>query len=264
MSLPGRRSRNVVRNTISNSIGKAVTVVTGFLLTPYILHSVGETAFGVWVLAGVVVSYGSLLDFGMGSAVIKYVAESRATGDADAARQLLATATRLYAGLAGVALIIGYSLAFNVHRVIDLGAGQERSAALVLGLATTTFAINLAATPATATLRGLQRYDITNLITVVSVVTSALLTVLVLSHGGGVVAMMAVTVPVSILGQGVAITVLRGLDRDYAMRWSLAARSSARRLTTFGFTISMGQMALLLQKRTGELIIVSMLTVSAV
>ena len=126
------------------------------------------------------------------------------------------------------------------------------------------FAIDLAATPATATLRGLQRYDITNAIAVVSVLATAALTLLVLSRGGGVVAMVAVTVPVTLLSQLVAVAILARLDRNFTPRWSPASLSAARSLTGFGLTLTVGQLAVLLQKRASDIIIATSMSVSAV
>ncbi|HEX2175487.1 MAG TPA: oligosaccharide flippase family protein [Nocardioidaceae bacterium] len=264
MTGPARRSARILRNTVSNSLGRAVSVATTFFLTPFILHSLGETAFGLWVLAQVVVSYGSLLDLGMGSAIIKYVAEVHAKQDSAGAHRLLATATRLYLALAVVALAIGLTVATQAYRVVDLSRGDERSLTAVLAIVTVGFSINLAATPATATLRGLQRYDITNVLTVSNVLANAALTILVLSRGGDVVAMVAVTVPVALVTQVVAITVVRRLHPAFALRWSPGSRATARRLTTFGLTLTVGQLALLLQKKSSEIIVGTMLAVSAV
>lgn len=264
MTRQGGRSSRIVRNTLSNSVGRVVTLGTTFVMTPYILHTLGEAAFGVWVLATVVVGYGALLDFGMGSAVIKYVADARAKDDPAAAHEVLGTATRLYAAVAVLALILGSIVASQADRVLQLGAAAAATAGAVLMLVTVSFAINLAGTPASATLRGLQRYDITNAITVTNALVTAGLTVLALESGGGVVAMVAVTIPVALLSQLLTVLVLRRLDPAFRLRWSGASRPAARRLTRFGATLSVSQVALLLQQRTSEVIIAAAMSVSAV
>jgi O-antigen/teichoic acid export membrane protein len=263
VTAPRRRSTRIVRNTLSNSVGRVVTMATSFVMTPFILHSVGEAAFGTWVLANVLVSYGALLDLGMGSAIVKHVADARAREDIDDAHTLLATATRAYAGLAVVAVTAGLVLSTVGSRLIGVGTGASTGRA-VLVLVSVTFAINLAATPVTATLRGLQRYDVTNALTVVSALTTAALTVVVLRSGGGLVGMVAVTVPVALVSQAVAVVVLRRVDRTFAVRWSPTSRSAARKLTRFGLTLTVSQVAVLLQKRTSEIVIGALVSVSAV
>lgn len=264
VSRPGGRAARMVRNTLSNSVGKVVVLATSFVMTPFILRSVGEAEFGMWVLATVLVGYGSLLDLGMGSAIIKQVAEVHERRDVGAGRAVLGTATRLYAGLALVALAAGAVLATQAGRLVAPEEVPAGTTSAVILLATASFAVNLALTPANAALRGLQRYDLTNAITVLSALVTAVATVLVLNRGGDVVDMVAVTVPVSLLGQGATAVMLRRLSPDLALRWSPFSRSAARTLTAFGLTLTVSQLAGLLQKRTSELVVAAFLPVTAV
>ncbi len=258
------RSSRILRNTVSTSAGRIVTLATTFVMTPFILNSLGETAFGIWILVTVVVGYGVLLDFGMGSAIVKYTADACARNDVRSAHTLMATATRIYLGLALVALTLGGALALQSERLFDLDGQTAGTVPPVLVLVTVSFAINLASTPANAALRGLQRYDVTNAITVVSALATAGLTVLVLQRGGGVVAMAALTVPMAALGQLATVLALRRVGADFVLRWSPASRSVTRRLTGFGATVSVAQLAELLQKRTSEIIIANFMSVAAV
>jgi O-antigen/teichoic acid export membrane protein len=264
VSPPGGRAARILRNTLSNSVGKFVVLATSFAMTPFILRSLGEADFGVWVLATVVISYGALLDLGMGSAIVKHVADASARGDDAGARTLLATATRIYLALSILVLVLGLVVATQIEHLVELGQTTGATAAAVLALTTVSFALNLAATPAGGALRGLQRYDLTNAITVVNTLATAALTILVLSRGMGVVAMVAVTVPVTLLSQVVTVVLLRRLNPTFAPRWSPVSRAAARSLTRFGLTLSVSQLAVLLQKRTSEIIIASALSVSAV
>ncbi len=65
----------VVRGTLSNYAGQFVTLIVGFILTPFIINQPGVTSYGPWMLVGAVVAYGTLSDFGIWGTVIKYVAE---------------------------------------------------------------------------------------------------------------------------------------------------------------------------------------------
>ncbi|MBA2676981.1 MAG: hypothetical protein H0U76_01070, partial [Ktedonobacteraceae bacterium] len=61
--------RRVLTSTITNYIGKIIALGTWFFLTPFILHQLGTTNYGLWTLVGSMVAYGSLLDLGIGGAV---------------------------------------------------------------------------------------------------------------------------------------------------------------------------------------------------
>jgi O-antigen/teichoic acid export membrane protein len=101
-----------IRSTASNVIGYAVTVGVWFVLTPFILHRLGASDFGLWALVGSLVAYGTLLDLGVGAAVTKYVAELRARGEAEKASDVVATALRIYCCVAMLLLAAVIPLSF--------------------------------------------------------------------------------------------------------------------------------------------------------
>ena len=59
----------------------AVTLCVGFFLMPYILHTVGDTTYGTWLLLNSVAGQTGLLYLGFGDAISrftsKYYAEKR-------------------------------------------------------------------------------------------------------------------------------------------------------------------------------------------
>jgi O-antigen/teichoic acid export membrane protein len=258
------QTRRVIRNTLSNSGGRITGIVVNFLLTPYVLHAVGPTYFSLWVLAQVIVGYGALLDFGIGSALVRAVAQIRAAGDPGQAHRIMATASRLYLVLAMVALLAGGVVAILASRLINLDGLSPRTAAVVIFLGAASFAVNMAGTANTAALRGLQRYDLSNMLIVAGVAMNAVMTILVLENGGGIVWLMALGIPISVVTQLTGALVLARLDGDYRWRWSGGSRAEAGGLARFGSLITIGQLSLLLQKRTGELIIGTFAAVSAV
>jgi hypothetical protein len=77
---PVATTQRVIRNVLSNSAGKIITLGINLLLTPVLVWHLGAANYGLLTVIGSVATYGSLLDFGMLNTVIKYVAGvSRAT-----------------------------------------------------------------------------------------------------------------------------------------------------------------------------------------
>ena len=87
----------------------AITSITGLLLTPYIVRVLGTAEFGLYTLTGAVVGYISLLDFGLGSTIIRFVAQYRALRDKDGETQFLATTFWLYLVIAMIVLAAGWA-----------------------------------------------------------------------------------------------------------------------------------------------------------
>ena len=65
----GAIRRYLVVSTLSNYAGQIVTTGVWFALTPFVLHRLGPTQYGLWALVASFVAYGQLLDFGIGAAV---------------------------------------------------------------------------------------------------------------------------------------------------------------------------------------------------
>ena len=57
-----------------------LNAIVGFLYTPYMLHKLGQSEYGLYSLVASVVAYLTLMDFGFGNAVVRYTAKYRAEG----------------------------------------------------------------------------------------------------------------------------------------------------------------------------------------
>jgi O-antigen/teichoic acid export membrane protein len=254
----------VSRSTASNFIGKLITLGAGFVLTPFILHQLGATHYGLWALVGSVVAYGSLLDLGIAGAVIKYVAEYRATGEHDQAHSLVATALRLYAllGLIAVALSVVLALLFP-HLFNVLPHERAMATALVL-LAGISVGISIPCTLSVAVLRGLQRFDLVNLISSIGTLLSLTAIVAVLLLGGGVLGMVVVNIPVVLVMQGVSIRFINRTAPELRFGWRGAKRSWVRTILSFSSSLFVIDLATRLQTKTDEMVIGAFLPISSI
>src|SRR5579862_7817691 len=88
--------RHVALSTASNYAGQVINLGVWFLLTPFMIPRLGHTQYGLWVLVASFVAYGTLANLGIGSAIVKYVAEYRAKGESETASDLIATSLAIY------------------------------------------------------------------------------------------------------------------------------------------------------------------------
>lgn len=173
--------RQVLINTLSNYGGKIVTLGVWFFLTPFILSRVEQSAYGIWILVGSLVSYGSLLDFGIANAITKYVAEYHAKGDFEQGRSLIATSLWIYTILGFFAILLGAVLAPVLPSLFNVPADQHAIFSWLVFLSGISLGISLPGATPIAVLRGLQRFDLINIIGISGMLLFAGLTVLVLN-----------------------------------------------------------------------------------
>ena len=256
--------RQVLIGTFSNTLAKCLMMGIWFFLTPFILRQLGDTQYGLWALVGSVVTYGTLLDFGMGGAVIKYIAEHRVRGNWARAQALIATVLWLYCGLGLLAILASIAIAPVFPLVFRLPPEQQATAywlVVVMGL---NIGISIPCAVTSSVLKGLQRYDITSSISTLFLLFSASATVCVLLLGGDVVAMVAVNIPTTLALQIPTIWAIKRVVPELNIGWRGAKRELAKQVVTFSTSLFINEIAARLQTKTDEIVIGIVLTLSAV
>jgi O-antigen/teichoic acid export membrane protein len=259
-----RIQQRILLNTASNTVAKILALGTGFLLTPFILGHIGPTDYGLWVLIGSVLGYGTLLDLGIAGALIKYIAQYVAEGRREDVGKLIATALRLYAGLGAVALTACLALAplFPSWFAVP---GEKRATAVqlvvVMGIG---LAVSIPAVVPSAILRGLQRYDLGSLVSSLGTLLFVAAAVAVLLAGGGVVSLAGVSVATTILAQILALWLIRRTAPWMRLGWAGGERSLMRVLGSFSIWLFVEDMMWRVQTRTDEIVIGAFLPISVI
>lgn len=118
-------------NTLSSYARLAIVFGVFFVTTPVFIRSVGESDYGLWSLVTSALGFFSLLDCGLGVAVIKYVAQGGEGAPGDKSR-ILSTFWVIYLAISLVsAACLGlFSLVFN--SAFDVPAGHHDRAVAIL------------------------------------------------------------------------------------------------------------------------------------
>jgi O-antigen/teichoic acid export membrane protein len=247
--------QRLLTGTISNFAGKLSTVVVWFLLTPFVLSRLGPNGYALWVLMGAISSYGFLLDFGIGGAVVKYVAEHVARGEHAAARALLASAIWLYLALALATVVMSVLVAPTLTVLIGVAPHQQATAEWLVILTGVNVALAIAATPPMSVLRGLQRYDLYNAIYIGASLMEAGTTTAALLMGWGVIGMSIAAIPVTIASGAASIIVARRVAPQLPMGGRGANMAALRQIASFSSSLFAIQVAGRLQSKTDEFVI---------
>ena len=112
-------------------------MAVGFFLSPFILHSLGTLAYGVWVLAISVVSYLGLLDLGMQSSVLRFVSKGHTKKDHQSASDAISAALWVRLQISVLVLVLSGVLAAVFPVVFKVPvelASDARKAILLIGV----------------------------------------------------------------------------------------------------------------------------------
>ena len=83
--------KTISKNIFSNYVGIAGAIIIAFMLSPFLVHSLGDTRYGVWSVVSALTGYMALLDLGVSSAMAKYVSKFKALKDYRSLNQVLAS-----------------------------------------------------------------------------------------------------------------------------------------------------------------------------
>ena len=102
-----------------------VEIFSAMLFTPLLIRSLGPSEYGVYQLVSSVTAYLMLLDLGVGTAIVRYIAKYRANGDKKKQSEFLGIATTFYIIIAILVLIIGFILVIIFPYVFAKGLSFE-------------------------------------------------------------------------------------------------------------------------------------------
>jgi O-antigen/teichoic acid export membrane protein len=190
MQPPSHESRISRSRIILNSAYSVASYMLGLpvalLLSTFVVHRIGIGPFGVWATLTTILGYGGLLDLGVTTPLIKYVAEYIAVGRRHELNVLLSTAMVFYLAV-GTTFLVGMTLASNwiLVRVFHAPASdvalRELYMAVIVG-----FVVSLTFSVLQSLIVGLQRADISARVTLGLYLVNAASTVIALNLGLGV------------------------------------------------------------------------------
>lgn len=259
-ALPSR----FARNTLSMYVHAATSLVVALVTTPILVHELGVTEFGIWILAGSVVAYLELFELGFGMATITYVARFAATDQQHKVRQVIATSVWILLG-PGVAVALTAAIfAAVLPSVVDIPADLMSPARVLLLLLAFDLAVSIPGDTFGGTLAAFQRYDLVSFTLAAVLAAQAVSWVVVLSLGGGLVALGIVTVTLSLVGQLARFLLARRLVPGLSLSPRMVDRSLARPYAGLSFWFAISSLGETVIRRIDALVVAVVVGLPAV
>lgn len=261
--MKGLNKKQIFKNVGSSWFALAVNVLVGIFLSPYILHRLGDDAFGLWVLIFSITGYYGLFDLGIRSSIIRYVAKYSAVDDHERLNRLVNTALFAYSGIGLLCLLLTISGTYYVDRWFAVPGSFLTTARLLFLMVGASVALGFPLGVFNGILEGLQRFYLLNSTSVAATMLRAVLIVVALRHGKGLLTVALITVSMPLVTQMInGMVVLRILS----LRFSPANldRESLRSIASYSGTTFMIIIASRLRFKTDAIVIGTFLTSAAI
>ena len=102
-------------------VNLGISCIIPFLYTPVMMHMLGQAEYGLYCLANSVISYLTLLSFGFGSTIIRYISKYRAEKNKEAVCRTFGFFLQLYIFLGILVFVVGLIISNNVEVIFRKG-----------------------------------------------------------------------------------------------------------------------------------------------
>lgn len=188
-----------VKNVSATWLSLLIHAIVGLFLSPFILHRLGDNAFSVWVLVFSLTGYYGLLDLGIRSSIIRYVAKFAATKDEEQLKRFLSTSLGFYVIVAFVVLAVTGFGFFHLQSLFKISPEITGAAQALFLIAGVSVALSFPLSVFAGVLEGLQRFSWVQLTQIGVTLLRGLLIVIALTHGGRLLATGAITVGMNVV-----------------------------------------------------------------
>jgi len=226
--------KRFARNIFSTTSAYFVNVVAALLLSPFIVHSLGDALYGLWTLVVSLTGSFGLLDLGVRSAVGQYVTRYYAQDDTENLNKTVNTAIALLAGVAFLIVAATIVLAVLLPRWVDPGDADVLSAQWALIITGVGIALSFPMAVAPTVTYACQRFDIDAGIAIVTKLLWAGGTVWVLKAGYGILGLAVVTTGSQLLTWGTQAAVARRLMPQLRLSRSYLSRAMVKQIYGYG------------------------------
>lgn len=176
-------------------------VIIGLVYTPVMLRLLGQNEYGLYNTVASTISMLSILSLGFNSSYVRYFAKYKNEGDTEAIERLNGLILVVFSVIGLIALCCGLFLSNNLAIVFDKGLTEEeyRIARILMLLLTVNLAISFPMSVFQNIISANERFIFLKVVGLLKTVVSPLMTIPLLLMGYRSIAMVTVTVTISLV-----------------------------------------------------------------
>ncbi|OGC87696.1 MAG: hypothetical protein A2142_09165 [candidate division Zixibacteria bacterium RBG_16_48_11] len=225
----------IARNILANWSGLAISTLVSFLLAPFILHKLGDAGYGVWMLALSLTGYLGLLDLGIRSSVVRYVAKYKASSDYKSLNELVNTGLVAYSLAGLLSLGIGLFLGLTSGSIFNIPVDLHSQAVWVILLISFSLALGFGTGVFASTLVGIERFDLLNIAVTLGNIVRAALVLVALPLEPTLAMLGLISVASSLVSFLLIIYFAFSREPNLRINFKLANPRTARTILNYGF-----------------------------
>lgn len=182
-------------------------MLSSIFFTPFLIRSFGQAEYGIYSLVASITAYLTLLDLGVGNAIVRYMARFRVLNDEKKQKNLLTVTILFYAVIGILAIMIGTALNKNLKLLFGKGLTDEQilRAKEMLNITMLNVAVTLILAPFNKTIIAYEKFVFQKLSDILKIIVRVGICTVVLICGGKGVAIVNVNFLLTLIFGAVSV-----------------------------------------------------------
>lgn len=204
-------------NTIFNVISKAAVAVIGFFIIPFMVGTLGEAKYGLWILIASIFSYRNTLTLGLNSSVNRYIPIYLVQSDKVKINKVIFSAFIYLLAVSFILLLITVSFFLFFEKIFSISPNlldDGKNLILIIGFG---FALAMPFHLFSGILSGLQRYDIISFSVLCVTLLRTFSIIILLNHSSNILVLGFVFIFCEILIGFIQLHYSKKLLSDFSM-----------------------------------------------
>jgi O-antigen/teichoic acid export membrane protein len=238
-------------------------VVVSFFLMPFLIHALGDRWYGFWTVVGTFLGYYGFLDFGLTSAVSRFISRAYGTRDHAEMNTVINTSIVLFCGIGLMAFLISLAASASCHLFIE---NLEESAlfAKVIAILGVSVGIGFPMRAFAGVLVSKVRYDLSAVLSLFKLFARTALIVYFVRKGHGILTLSLIIFAVDIASYVLNFFFVRSVfpEIEFGRRWFQSDR--IRRMFNYSKYAFLNNLSDQLKFKVSSFVIAGYLNVSLV
>lgn len=223
-----------VWNISANTAGVVVSMLSGLLVMPYLIRTLGSSTYGLWILIGTLAGYFGVLDLGVSAALGRLIAAHRARGELEQVNAVMSTACALLmivflvVCLATCVVLVVFPLLFSIpaDRTLDV-----HYSLILVGV---TLALSFPGSIFMGFLWGNERFDLQNAVDIPTLILRTVLSMTMISAARPLTSLGAITFGVTVVSIVARMILCFRLESGLQVSWRHVQASKVRQIFSIG------------------------------
>lgn len=230
--------------------------LVAFLYTPFLLHGIGQSEYGLYQLVGSISAYMNILESMLTSAALRFYCEQKALGNKRGMENILGLSRLLYRGAAIVVVMVGVLTFFGFKLLYAnaLSSSELEEGGLLLAVLIANIVLNMLNYTYSVVISAFERFTFSRFMDIISILMQPVIVLIVIN---------AVPYATVIVVVQFMVNALCWIVKRFYVSKSIGARavvhefswSKLKPLFMFSLTVSIAMIADMIFAKTDQLII---------